>query len=245
MVGTGARQETLSTSTVSAASGYSVQQIRNLEALGVISPARRAANGYRQFSPRHVRELRVYRDLSTAVGPVRARRVLRDVRTLPCDQAVALVSSLHTLLENERDEALAAQQALRMIRAEGSVDAAATAEDAMTITELADALGVRASTLRFWEKVGLVRPERIRTRAGTARRYPLTAIREARITAALRAAGYRIPDIQGSMAAIRHLGAVDDPLESLHSRVDQVARRTLALLRAGAAIADLIAPTGE
>lgn len=245
MADTNAGDGPLSTSSVAALSGYSVQQIRNLEALGVIAPARRAANGYRRFSHHHVRDLRVYRDLATAVGPVRARRVLRDVRALPRDQAAALLSSLHTGLKEERDEALAAQQALRMIRAEAAVDAEPTAADTMTITELAGALGVRASTLRFWEKAGLVRPERIETRAGTARRYPVTAIREARITAALRAAGYRIPDVHATMTAIRRLGAVDDPLESLRSRVDAIARRTLALLRAGAAAADIIAPGGQ
>lgn len=244
MVDTDAKDEPLSTSSIAAVSGYSAQQIRNLEALGVISPARRAANGYRRFRHHHVRDLRVYRDLATAVGPVRARQVLRDVRTLPRDQAAALVSSLHTVLKEERDEAVAARQALRMIRAEASVDAAATVEDSMTITELAGALGVRTSTLRFWEKAALVRPERIATRAGSARRYPLTAIREARITAALRSAGYRIPDVQAAMTAIRRLRAVDDPLESLRARVDAIARRTLALLRAGAAIADIIGPDG-
>lgn len=244
LVGTKAADEPLRTSSVAALSGYSVQQVRDLEALGVISPARRAANGYRCFARHHVRDLRVYRDLATAVGPVRARQVLRDIRTLPRDRAAALMSSLHTVLQKERDEALAAQRALRMIRAEASVDAEPTVEDSMTITELAGALGVRASTLRFWEKAGLVRPERIETRAGTARRYPLAAIREARITAALRAAGYRIPDVHATMTAIRRLAAVDDPLESLRSRVDAIARRTLALLRAGAAVADIISPDG-
>ena len=37
----------------------------------------------------------------------------------------------------------------------------------MTITELAAALGVRASTLRFWEQEGLVSPDRV-TRCGHA-----------------------------------------------------------------------------
>lgn len=86
----------------------------------------------------------------------------------------------------------------------------------------------------------VVRPWRRRdgrapTRAGTARRYPVPAIREARITAALRAAGYRIPDLQASMAALRQVQATDDPLKSLGSRQEATASRTIALLRAGAA----------
>ena len=230
----------LSTASVSALSGYSGQQIRDLEALGVISPAPRAANGYRQFSRRHVCDLRAYRDLATAVGPVQARRVMREVRTLPRDQAAALVSSLHLALTRERDGALAAREALRMIRAEAAGDAPPAPGESMTITELAGALGVRASTLRFWEKAGLVLPERVTARAGAARRYPLPAIREARITAALRAAGYRIPDVQQTMTAIREVRDLGDPLSALESRVMVIAQRTLALLRAGAAIAGII-----
>ncbi|WP_233574095.1 MerR family transcriptional regulator [Amycolatopsis panacis] len=159
---------------------------------------------------------------------------------VPRDQAVSLLSSFHVALARERDDALAAQGALQMIRAETSVEAEPTAEDSMTITELASALGVRTSALRFWEKVGLVAPERVTLRAGSARRYPVRAIREARITAALRAAGYRIPEVQHAMTSIRQLQDVDDPLKALESRIDAIAKRTLALLWAGADIADII-----
>lgn len=234
----------LTTAAVSSASGYSVQQIRDLEAQGVIPPARRAANGYREFSGEHVRALRAYRNLAEAIGPVRARGALREVRALPPDQAVALVNSFHVTLAHERDDALAAQRALRLIRAEASEEAsdeaAPTSADAMTITELAGALGVRASTLRFWEKIGLVTPDRVTSRVGAARRYPLPAIREARITATLRAAGYRIPDVQNAMRSIRQLQDVDEHYRALENHVDAIARRTLALLRAGADLADII-----
>jgi DNA-binding transcriptional MerR regulator len=218
-----------------------VQQIRDLEALGVIARAPRAANGYRRFSRLHVRDLRAYRELATAVGPVRARHAMREIRVLPRGRAAALVNSFHVALDRERDAALAARQALEMIRAEAAADAEPAGADSMTITELAGALGVRASTLRFWEKAGLVRPERVTGRAGAARRYPLPAIREARITAALRAAGYRIPDVRRTMAAVRHLHDLDDPLKALDSHVETITRRTLALLRAGTDLADIIA----
>jgi len=214
-----------------------------LEALGVISPVPRAPNGYRRFSRRHVLDLRVYRDLSFAVGPVQARRVMRKIRALPHGEAAALVNSLHVGLDRLRADALAAREALETIRAEASADAEPADEDAMTITELAGALGVPASTLRFWEKAGLVLPERVATRSGTARRYPLHAVREARITAALRAAGYRVPDVRRTMDALRRLHDVhdaDDPLRALDAHVDAITRRTLALLRAGAGLADII-----
>jgi DNA-binding transcriptional MerR regulator len=108
----------------------------------------------------------------------------------------------------------------------------------MTISELADALGVRPSTLRFWEQEGLVRPERV-TRLG-ARRYHPPAIREARITAALRAAGYRVPAVRDTLDAIRGYEQLDEPLDALQHRLTSIAHRTIALLDAGTHIARLL-----
>ncbi|WP_239647218.1 MerR family transcriptional regulator [Nocardiopsis baichengensis] len=236
--------ERLGTADVAAATGYSVQQVRDLEARGVIAPAHRAANGYRRFSALHVRDLSAYRDLAAAVGPVPARRTMRVIRTAPRDEAAALVGSLHAGLVREREEALAARDALLAIRAEAGSEAASEAgppeRDAMTITELSGALGVRASTLRFWERSGLLAPERVATRAGSARRYPLGAIREARIVAALRSAGYRIPDVRRAVAALRGLHGAEEPLDALEARVGAIAERTLALLRAGTVLGAII-----
>ncbi|GAA1860454.1 hypothetical protein ACFQZV_00600 [Microbacterium koreense] len=49
-----------STSHLADASGYSVQQVRDLEHLGVIPPALRQPNGYRQFTGTHAIALRSY-----------------------------------------------------------------------------------------------------------------------------------------------------------------------------------------
>ena len=62
----------LRTIDVARASGYSVQQVRDLERFGVIPPATRSANGYRSYEPIHVLALRGYRALADAVGPVNA-----------------------------------------------------------------------------------------------------------------------------------------------------------------------------
>ncbi|MDQ6522706.1 MerR family transcriptional regulator [Nocardioides sp. LHD-245] len=231
-----------STADIARASGYSAQQVRNLEALGVIPAAERTPAGYRRFSTVHVRDLGAYRDLALAVGPVVARRVLRDLRALSVEDATALVGALHARLVLEREQALAARAALIAVSGEADTDAPADEADTMTITELSEALGVRASTLRFWEQEGLVAPERIATRSGTARRYPVAAVREARIVVALRAAGYRIPEVRDALGAVRELGDTARSLEALDARVAAIAHRVLALLRAGAVLAAIVSP---
>jgi DNA-binding transcriptional MerR regulator len=232
----------LTVSAVAAATGYSVQQIRDLERLGVIASAVRAENGYRQFSTTEIRDLRAYRDLAHAVGPVEARRSMCAIRTLSPGEAVSLVCSLHIGLDREREQALSARHALEAIQAEAKTDVAPAEADAMTITELSRALGVRASTLRFWEKEGLVKPERITNRTGSTRRYRLEAIREARITAALRAAGYRIPDVRRAVAAIRDLDDESRSMGALDTRLNAITERTLSLFRAAATLAQIVQP---
>ncbi|MCK1795030.1 MerR family DNA-binding transcriptional regulator [Streptomyces sp. XM4193] len=264
----------MNTSAVAAASGYSVQQVRNLEACGVLPAAPRAENGYRHFAAVHLQTLHAYRALALAVGPVAARTAMRRLRDLPHDRGAALICAFHAGLNEEREQALAARRALETINAEPAHDTGPThhtgpaddpmhgtdpaddpmhdtdpaddsadgGDDSMTITELSQALGVRPSTLRFWESAGLVAPQRIATRAGSVRRYHLPAIREARITAALRAAGYRVPDVRRALTAIRDLHDVRDPLAALDARLDAIAHRSLTLLRAGALLADLLTP---
>lgn len=220
----------LSTGGLARATGYSVQQVRDLERLGVIPPATRARNGYRGFSERHVRALGSYRGLAAAVGPVEARRILAALPGLPRDEAVAAIGRLHVDLTRARDETLAALRALDLIRGE---PADASDDDAMTITELAAALGVRASTLRFWEDEGLLAPERVGSLG--ARRYPVGAVRDARIVAALRAAGTRIPEVR---ALVTTLHTADGDVRGvLQSRLDAIAERQLRLLVAGADVA--------
>ncbi|WP_228540057.1 MerR family transcriptional regulator [Nocardia sp. XZ_19_385] len=229
----------LTVTAVARATGYSLQQVRDLERLGVVPAAARASNGYRQFAPDHVRDLRAYRDLAYAVGPVEARRTMSAIRSLPLADAAALVCALPVRLNQEREQALAARAALQAIGTEAATDAEPVAADAMTITELSRALGLRASTLRFWEQAGLITPDRVRTRSGTHRRYPLAAIRDARITTALRAAGYGIPEVQRAITAIRDLRDVSHSLAALDDRLHTIAQRELAFLRAAAILAEI------
>ncbi|MYR41943.1 MerR family transcriptional regulator [Streptomyces sp. SID5910] len=219
-------------------SGYSVQQVRDLERLGVIPPAARSGNGYRSYTSVHVRALRAYRGLACAVGPVAARRMLAELRTEPIVTAASAINEVHVRLARERDEALRAQEALRAIRSEAGDGESGHEGDAMTITELAGALGVRPSALRFWGDEGLVVPERVTSLR--ARRYGLPAIRAARIVAALRGSGYGIPAVRDIMGSLHRLDGPGEAERILRQRLDRIAERTVALLRAGTDLAAVV-----
>lgn len=160
-----------------------------------------------------------------------------EVRALPYDEAIARIVALHVGLARARENCIAAIEALDMIVEEEVHDAIPTPEDSMSITELANAIGVRSSALRFWEREGLVNLERI---AGATRLYPLASIREARIVAALRAGGYRIPAVHAVMESLRTVSGAGDARTALQNRLHTVASQSEALIRAGADIADII-----
>ena len=102
----------LRTSDVARESDYSVQQVRDLERLGVIPPATRSPNGYRSYAAVHVHALGAYRGLAGAIGAVAARQLLTDVRGQPIADAAAAIMAVHARLARERDEALRAQAAV-------------------------------------------------------------------------------------------------------------------------------------
>jgi DNA-binding transcriptional MerR regulator len=231
------RPTSLRTIDVARATGYSVQQVRDLERLGVIPPAIRSANGYRTYEAVHVRALQAYRGLARAAGPVIARRLLAGLRTSTIADAAAGINAVHVGLAREREEALRAQDALRAIEAEAS-EPEGDDGDAMTITELAAALGVRPSTLRYWEQEGLAVPERVTSLR--ARRYGSAAIREARIVAALRSAGYGIPEVREVTATLRQFHGIDETRRIMDRRLDEIAERTVALIRAGSDLAAVV-----
>jgi DNA-binding transcriptional MerR regulator len=230
----------LRTVDVARATGYSVQQVRDLERLGVVPPAVRGPNGYRAYDARHVRAVRAYRGLAAAVGPVVARRTMTALQGASLADAAAALTDLHAQLAAERGQTLQALAALTTIRRE---PAAPSRDSILTIAELADALGVRTSTLRHWEAEGLLAPERVGS--VRARVYDRPAVATARVVAALRAAGYGIPALREVVTAMHRVGDTGDAEAALRERLDRIATRSVALLRAGADLAAVLDDAGH
>ncbi|MFF9765112.1 MerR family transcriptional regulator [Streptomyces sp. NPDC014636] len=238
--GSGPQRAPLRTADVARKSGYSPQQVRDLERLGVIPAAARSGNGYRSYAPIHIQALGAYRAVAEAIGPAAARLMLAELREATITQAASAVSALHVQLARERQEALHAQQALRAIQAEADAHPADVEHhsDAMTITQLAGALGVRSSTLRFWEQERLLAPQRVTSLR--ARRYDLSAIAQARIVTALRNAGYGIPAVREIMNSLHRTDGLEATQHLVQQRLEKIAARTVSLLRAGADLAAVV-----
>ncbi|KAA9153710.1 MerR family transcriptional regulator [Amycolatopsis acidicola] len=221
------------TADVARQAGCSVQQVRNLERDGVLPPAARTGTGYRAYEPAHLQSALAYRALATGVGPVEAKRIMRTVHEGPRAEFLAMLDAAHARLHEERTELSEARQAVEVISGEpiGEVRAA----DSMSVSELAAALGLRASTLRHWDAEGLVVPGRERG----ARRYTPTQVRDARIVHQLRKAGYRIEPLRALMPELRRARRLTDVGEALNARDAAITARSQALLDASAALSAL------
>ncbi len=218
--------------------GYSVQQVRNLERDGVLPPAARTATGYRVYGETHVRSAVAYRALAAGAGPVEAKRIVRAVHQASAAEALALLDAVHARLHAERGEVRLARDAARAISGEPLDDVRAS--DAMSISELAAALGVRPSTLRHWDKEQLVVPDR--DPAGGTRRYTPAQVRDARIVHQLRQAGYRIEPLRALMPELRSARRLEDVASALAARDAAIDARSRALLDGAAALGTLLSP---
>ncbi len=172
---------------------------------------------------------------------------MTELPRLDPKEAIALLTSTVTEVDELRRQVVAARSMLLSIQSEASVESETGDErggepthESMTITELAEAIGVGASTLRYWESEGLTAPDRVGSGPRTARLYRFKAIRDARITAALRSGGYGIHEIRAALAVMRELGDTSSMLAALDDRLGDLALRGAAVLRAGGVLSGTI-----
>lgn len=227
----------VTTAVIGRAVGYSTQQVRDLERLGVIPEALRGPNGYRRYTERHGIALLAYRALAAAVGPVVARRIMPELVAAPLDIAAERIDDLHIDLARSRTRVREALHGLDAVLTDATE--VFDDRDVMNIGELADALGVRTSALRHWEVEGLIAPGR--ANATSARRYDGRAIAEARVVAALRSGGYPIPTIARVLDQLRGERTTTAARTLLDARLNDLTRRSVALLEAAGALHELLA----
>ncbi|WFE28528.1 MerR family transcriptional regulator [Solwaraspora sp. WMMD791] len=237
----GLHSPVLRTVDVARRAGYGVQQIRNLERDGVLPSARRTAAGHRVYGPLHLYCVLAYRALAAAAGPADARRIVTAAHQGPPAAMLALLDAVHARLDTERADLRQAQLAAEAIAAEPMTDVRPC--DAMGISELAAALGVRPSTLRHWHAEGLVVPDR--DRPGTTRRYTPEQVRDARIVHQLRSAGYRIAPLRALMPQLRTARRSADVRTALAARDATITARSRALLDAAAALGTVLTLTAD
>ena len=126
-----------------------------------------------------------------------------------------------------------ATEAPEPARAEASASSSARA-GSFRIGAVADAVGVRPSALRVWERHGLLRPSRERVTG--YRVYDDAELRRARVVALLRKGNYPIAIVRAVIDELRTTGSPHRVRTELARREQDLHRRSLLRLQASAAL---------
>jgi DNA-binding transcriptional MerR regulator len=213
--------------------GISVQQVRNYVELGVLPPVERTANGYRVFTSEHADALVVARRMAEGHGWTCTRAIMHAVHEGDIESALAALDRSHAELDRERadiDKVLSAFETVVTSPTSGGP----VARRGIRIGEVADAVGVRTSSLRLWEGRGLLRPGREK---GTGYRvYDESEFHKARVVALLRRGNYPFPIMHAVLDELRTTGSPERVRAELAIREQELRRRSLRRLRGSAAL---------
>lgn len=202
--------------------GLSTQAVRNYEDAGMLPPAVRSAAGHRRYTERHALALDAFLALVPGHGHATARAVMVAVNTDRLADALDLIDRSHAELVAQRRIVDAVETALR------GITVREWDGPPVPIGAVAHQLGIRAATLRRWERDGLLRPDRDRQ---GHRVYQARDLRDAHIVGQLRRAGQPIPTIRLLLDDLR---GTRDPAEVTRALAD---RRTALRARARAMLA--------
>ncbi|MER7167611.1 MerR family transcriptional regulator [Micromonospora sp. NPDC000207] len=218
--------------------GLSTQAVRNYEEVGILPPAQRTSSGYRRYTPRHVQALRAFVALIPAHGHADATSIMQAVNQGRVDAALALVDRGHVRLHTDRLTLDAVTEALA-----GLVDSTGATDEPVSVGVLAHQLGLRPTTLRRWERAGVLRPPR---EAGTGyRTYAPADVRDAHLAHQLRRGGYRLEQIAEVVERVRSAGGVAPLQATLADWRSRLDGRGRAKLTAAAALQRYLTEAGH
>jgi len=153
---------------------------------------------------------------------------MRAVNRGDVAEALRLVDDSHVQLREDRQTLRAVEAALRDL-------APVPVERGDTfIGPLARRLGLRAATLRTWERAGIVTPRR--DRATGYRVYGPADVRDVRLAHQLRRGGYPLARIAPLLAQVRAAGGVAPLAATLREWHERLTARGRAMLTGAAAL---------
>lgn len=145
---------------IARALGVSATTLRTYEDMGLAPRARRTAAGYRVYTEEHAAYFACVREMLPAFSLSFLRRVLAKVQTGDAAGAFWLLNEAQAALWSDR------QAARRFV--EHIVEKKPPREGLRTIGQAAGETGLPATTIRYWERAGLIVPLR-----GAGNRYRL------------------------------------------------------------------------
>jgi DNA-binding transcriptional MerR regulator len=210
--------------------GLSTQAVRNYEEAGILPPADRTPNGYRVYTPLHVRALRAFAALMPAHGHQTATAIMRAVNQDAVEDALTLIDRSHAQLLKDRQTLSTVEKALQDLAP--SKSSTPPQAGVTFVGPLARQLGIRPATLRKWEQAGLLHPQRD-PKTGY-RTYTSADVRDAQLAHLLRRGGYLLSQISPLLAQVRAAGGVASLEATLSDWRNRLTTRGLSMLTGAA-----------
>ncbi|AWX54941.1 MerR family DNA-binding transcriptional regulator [Brevibacillus brevis] len=134
----------------------STSALRNYEAQGLVPPVERSESGYRKYTEEHVAYFTCIQAMSPGFGMEVTAQVVRLIQDRQLQAAMWRVNEVQAHLQ--RDKQLAERNVAMLEDSRAGKEAGSS--EWMTIGEVATMTSLPSSTIRHWEKVGLITTSR-------------------------------------------------------------------------------------
>ncbi|MFD7550061.1 TioE family transcriptional regulator [Streptomyces sp. NPDC059816] len=220
--------------------GISTQAVRNYERDGFLPPAARTPTGYRIYTAVHAAALRAHLALVAAHGHTVAGQIMRSLNAGDLDAALTAVDRGHAQLLRDRATLDAVGAAVEhLTSAPGAAPPAPAHREPFSIGALAHRLGVTAATLRNWEAVGVLAPDREPITGN--RTYGAPDVRDAELAHLLRRGGYPLDHIATVVHQVRTAGGTQALSAALDDWRGRLTGRGVSMLHAATRLARYVA----
>lgn len=205
----------LRTQDIADLAGIHPNTVRFYERIGLISPVPRDANGYRRFTPEHVRQVMVCRHIYSHGWLGKKARAIsnRLISALVAGSLDEARSQASRYLEHLQFERELAKETAQILARWSKRQPSPNEGPKLNHAQAADLIGVTEEVLRNWERNGLIKVPRYGP--NRARIYGPAEIERLRIIYLLRQAGFSIVSIHSSLQAYDR-GDSESVLKSLN-----------------------------
>lgn len=215
----------------------SVQTVRSYEAWGLIPQAERGPHGYRLYTLHHLQALRVARLVIEGFGWQSAQRIMQAIHEGKQSLAWVVIDARHAAIHQHRCEV---EETLRMLQKISPLiptraprEQGRARSQGLRVSEAAQHVGVKASTLRFWEEQGLLHPSR--EQSSRYRFYDEEQLSLLRTIALLRKANYPVEAIRPVLMQVAQ-GDPEQSLAAAEQQLKELAETTYRCVKATAAL---------
>ena len=219
----------LRTRDLALAGGISVQQVRNYEANGLIPQAQRSPGGYRLYTQQHLAALQTVKSMVPGYGWPRTSAIMQALHRGDLSAALAIIDERHAELAHKRLQMEQTLSALRLVAAGSISKLLPSPPQRVRVGEAAKQVGVRVSTLHFWEQQGLLHP--VREQHSRYRLYDEHQMRRLRVVALLRGAGYPFNVIQSVLDDLA-AGRPEKAIVAVEKRREELTRTSWSCIEA-------------